>query len=57
MSDQVELNVASKESVALELTKFIAHKEGLSSTDQEYRKKFLDLYNECLQATNNNRAL
>jgi hypothetical protein len=52
MSDQVDLNVASKESVALSLTLKIAHSERLHD-----RKGILDLYAECLEATSRCRSL
>ena len=50
MSDQVELNVASIESVALELTMDIANRESLRNDTGAYREKILDLYMECLTA-------
>ena len=57
MSDQVDLNVASKESVAHTLTIKLAKAEGLISTDPDYRKKYLDLYAECLYATSGYRSV
>lgn len=50
MSDQVELNVASKESVAMSLMLKI------NQTEKTYdRKHILDLYAECLHATSGYR--
>jgi hypothetical protein len=51
MAEKTELNVASRESVALQLTMGIAAKEKLSNDSSTYRKKLLDLYSECLTAT------
>ncbi len=55
MSEEVKLNVASQESVALQLANDIASREKLYEDDTTYRKKLLDLYAECLQATRNAR--
>jgi hypothetical protein len=52
MSEQAELKVASKESVALELAMDIASREKFYDDSSTYRKKLLDLYAECLRATN-----
>lgn len=52
MSEQSELKIASKESVALELAKDIASREKLYNDSSTYREKLLDLYAECLRATN-----
>ena len=51
MSDQTELTIASKESVALEMARDIANREELYAEPSTYREKFLDLYVECLKAT------
>ncbi len=51
MAEKIELKVASKESVALQLTMEIATKEALYEDPTAYRKKLLDLYSECLKAT------
>jgi len=56
MSDQVELNVASVESVALELTLDISQRESLYN-DPAYREKLLNLYTECLEATRGRRKI
>mgnify|MGYP006096872629 CR=1 FL=1 len=52
MSEKVELKIASKESVALELAIDIAAREKFYDDLSTYRKKLLDLYVECLNATN-----
>jgi hypothetical protein len=51
MSEQTELKVASKESVAFEIATDIAKREKFYDDPTTYRKKFLDLYAECLHAT------
>lgn len=51
MSEKTELQVASKESVALALAMEIASQESLYNGDSTFRKKLLDLYAECLRAT------
>jgi hypothetical protein len=51
MAEKTELKVASRESVALQLTMDIAAKEELFNDNSTYRKKLLDLYSECLRAT------
>ncbi len=56
MSEQSELKIASKESVALEMATDIAGREKFHDDSSTYRKKFLDLYVECLEATNGYRA-
>ncbi|MCZ2722209.1 hypothetical protein O1D97_11310 [Marinomonas sp. 15G1-11] len=56
MSDKVDLKVASKESVAFELAQDIAIKEKLHEDPALYRKRFLDLYVECLNATTGFRS-
>ncbi len=55
MSEKTELQVSTKESVALELTMYIANKEELYNDKESYRKNLLDLYAECLRATNDSR--
>ena len=55
MSDQHDLTIASAESVALKLTREIATSEKLFQED-DYRKKYLDLYAECLVATRGRRG-
>jgi len=55
MSDKLKLNVASQESVALQLANDIASREDMYKDKDNYRKRFLDLYKECLSATKNNR--
>ena len=55
MSEQTKLNIANKESVALELARQIAMNEKLSDDTATYRKNFLDLYVECRKATYGNR--
>lgn len=55
MSDQVELNVASIESVAFELAMDIAQRETLYNDTNTYREKLLNLYSECLTATRGQR--
>jgi len=52
MTDQVDLNVASKESVALTLMIKINHTEKVFD-----RKHILDLYAECLKATSGYREI
>lgn len=49
------LSTASKEVVALQLTKNIAHVEGIDEANPNFRKVILDLYAECLEAVNGNR--
>jgi len=56
MSEQSELKIASKESVALEMATYIAKKEELYKDSSTYRQKFLDLYDECLDATSGSRS-
>lgn len=46
MSEKTELQVASKESVAYELTVRIARQEELAKDKSTYREKVLDLYME-----------
>lgn len=57
MSEKTELQVSTKESVALELTMYIANNEELSNDKESYRKNVLDLYAECLYATNGFREI
>lgn len=52
IKNPVEIKDNSKERVAWELTQDIASKENLYKNSEEYRKKILDLYAECLDATN-----
>ena len=52
MTDQVELEVASKESVAFSLTLKIAQSEKVYD-----KKGILDLYAECLKATSGLREI
>ena len=54
MADQVDLNVASKESVARDLTNRIAA-QTFSDDEENYKEKYLNLYAECLKATKGNR--
>lgn len=56
MSEKTELNVASKESVALELARQISSQENLHYNKDTYRKEYLDLYAECLEATHGRRS-
>ena len=53
MTEKSELKIESCESVALGLTIHIALKEqmGNSNNGDSYRKGFLDLYAECLNAS------
>ncbi len=55
ITSPIEIKDNSRESVALELTRAIAHAEKLFDIPNEYRKKLLDLYAECLDATNGSR--
>lgn len=55
MSNQVESQLASKESVAYQLMRYIMSNGEIKANDSEYRKKVLDLYNECLEATHYHR--
>jgi len=57
MSEQSELKIASKESVALEMAMDIANREKFYDDSSTYRKKLLDLYAECLYATNGYREV
>ena len=57
MSEQVELEVASKESVALALAKEIKYREDPDNKKGDFRKNYLDLYAECLEATKGNRSI
>ncbi len=52
----IEIKDNSKEKVAYDLAMRIATEEKLFN-DQEYRKKLLDLYAECLYATRGYRDL
>lgn len=56
MTDNTQLKVKTAESVAFELANRISNKEGLDKNAETFRKEFLDLYAECLQATKNNRV-
>lgn len=51
MSEKTELQVASTESVAFQLTMDIALKEEMFKDKATYRQQVLDLYAECLLAT------
>lgn len=55
MSDKAELNIECKESVALQIAREIAVQEELYRDKPNFRKKFLDLYAECLEATHQQR--
>lgn len=57
MSEKSELKIASSESIAYELTHEIANKEKLFNRIETYRKEILDLYAECLEATNGHREI
>ncbi len=57
MSDQVETKYSSTESVALKLAQTIADSEDLYSDSSSFRKKYLDLYAECLKATKGHHQL
>lgn len=56
MNETIVKQADSPEAVALELTTRIANKEKLGSQAKDYRKEYLDLYAECLEATQNNRV-
>ena len=53
MTEKCELKIESRESVAHKMTIQIALKEqmGNSNNGDSYRKDFLDLYDECLDAS------
>lgn len=51
MTEKVEIKSSSAESVALKLAERIVQAENLSNEDPEFRKKYLDIYAECLKAT------
>ncbi len=53
MTEKCELKIESCESVALGMTIHIALKEQMykSNNGDSYRKDFLDLYDECLDAS------
>ena len=55
MPNNTEIKVSTKESVALELTMDIANREQFYNDLSTYRQKLLDLYAECLNATNGYR--
>lgn len=57
MSEKFELNVECKESVALQMARDIASREEMYKEKQDFRRKFLDLYAECLEATSNQRDI
>lgn len=50
MSEKAELVVECKESVAFQMASHIASMEEMYKDKASYRKKFLDLYAECLEA-------
>lgn len=52
MTDKVDLNVASKESVAFEMAK---HLDTISFDDPEKTEKFLELYSKCLKTVKGHR--
>ena len=47
----------SKQSVAFQLATQIANMEDMYKDKANYRKKFLDLYAECLEATSHQREI
>lgn len=56
MADQAELVVETKESVAFKLALELRGCIGTNDFDEGYKNKFLDLYAECLEATNGYRS-
>jgi hypothetical protein len=58
MADQVDLNIASKESVALDIANRILRSSSeINPKDPEFKDKYLDLYAECLHATGGYRQV
>ena len=57
MTEKIELKTSSIQDVALKLTETIASSENLyaNKKDTDFRKKYLDLYAECLDAVTGNR--
>jgi len=55
MADEIKINDSNKERVAYDLTYDIASREQLYHDTKNYRKNILDLYAECIEATNNHR--
>tara|TARA_R100000750_G_C2297258_1_gene77355 strand:- start:335 stop:511 length:177 start_codon:yes stop_codon:yes gene_type:complete len=55
MSEEVKIKANTKEEVAYKLTMDIASREKLYESNDTYREKLLDLYAECLYATNGYR--
>ncbi len=55
MSDNAELKVTSKESVAFKLAILIVDIEEIYNDPKTYREKLLDIYAECLDATSYRR--
>lgn len=57
MTEAFTVSSGTPEQVALELTINICIVEGLSNDKSSYRKNLLDLYAECLEATNYSRDI
>jgi hypothetical protein len=57
MADSNAETTSSKEKIALELTNAIAVKEDIYSDKATFRTRILDLYAECLNATNGYRSI
>jgi hypothetical protein len=58
MANQVALNIASKESVALDMANRILRTSSeIHPEDPHFKDKYLDLYAECLHATGGYRKV
>lgn len=60
MSEKPTTITTSKEYVAYKLAEKVFNMESTSKRQEinaDFRKNYLDLYAECLQASNNSRAL
>lgn len=57
MSEKQILIKSSKEEVAFSLATRILHENPNLFKPDDFRREFLDLYSECLIATNGNRVI
>lgn len=57
MAENVKLEIECKEKVAKEIADLISAKEEMYNDAANYRKRYLDLYAECIYAVYGHREL